>query len=47
MRLQNINQVSIGLNVQQLAGRQQTLNDANPLRSNLRKCCGAGYVAVS
>ena len=38
--LQYINQVSIGLNVQQPAGRQQTQNDANPLRSNLRKCCG-------
>ena len=46
MRLQYINQVSIGLDVLQLAGRQQTLNDADPLCSNFRKCCGAGYVAV-
>ena len=34
--LQYINQVSIGLDVQQLAGRQQTLNDADPLCSNFR-----------
>ena len=34
--LQYINQVSIGLNVLQLAGRQQTLNDADPLSSNFR-----------
>ena len=34
--LQHINQVRIGLNVLQLAGRQQTLNDAGPLISNFR-----------
>ena len=32
--LQHINQVSIGLNVVQLADRQQTLNDAEPLCAN-------------
>ena len=35
--LQYINQESIWINVLQLAGRQQTLNDADPLCSNFRQ----------
>ena len=45
--LQNIDQVGIRVDALELAGYQQTLDHAHPLRAAFGKCCGPDYVAES